>query len=299
MATLIAARGRRLPVIFHADGLALDERVEFEGQSPSSLAHRLLRDVEAEAVRRAVVVIQLNERGCQVLADRAGAGVERGKFRIVHNGRDVEQFRPASKLERLKIRRDLGIALDAPLVVYAGTLGPQYCPDEMLEIFSGIYERRANARFLVLTAFKDILEHALGRRPELRGAVFVKYVEISEVPCYVGSSDLALAIILPSFSRQAADAIKIGEYLLCGVPVVATDVGRASLITSEVGLLLHTMDQSELATVTDWFLDNVLPNRTSFSRKCRDVGLMHFSLESAVSAYAEAVAPIITRPDPH
>ena len=289
LATMRALRASSLPMVFDADGLPLDERVDFAGESPSSFVYRLLRDVEAQAIRRASKVLTRSETAVDVLLARAGAGTDRHKFHVVSNGRNATEFATKDDDFRRDMRHKLGIAEDAPLLVYAGSMGMQYCFDEMLFLFSHIHERQPNARLLVMTGSPEWV--ARQSRETYRGLAFA--TTIISVPAvvvsgYLACADLGLALRRPSFSMQGVAPIKLGEYLLCGLPVVATDgIGdTASIVTRDVGILIDkTISPAQLVEAANWFVDVVLPNRSDFRTRCRDAGVRYFSLEKTVGSY--------------
>src|SRR3954464_15930987 len=127
---MLALGKLRVPMAFDADGSRLDERVDFHGDSPNSLSQRYLRDVEAVWVRRAVFVLTRTSRGAQILQARAGAGTGAGKFQVVGNGRDAGKFRFLGAEDRTALKRQLGLPTDTPLLIYAGSIGAQYCVPE-------------------------------------------------------------------------------------------------------------------------------------------------------------------------
>jgi hypothetical protein len=89
---------------------------------------------------------------------------------------------------------------------------------------------------------------------------------------------------------QAASPIKLGEYLLCGLPVLATaDIGDTDAVTTDVCYLLRSMDEADLKTAAEWFTNTVLPNRAAYRVNSRTLGLKWFSLESSIDAYAKAL----------
>lgn len=289
LACLLALRSVRRPVVFDADGLPLDERVDFAGASPSAFAHRFLRDVEAEMVRRADRVLTRSERAAEILIARGGAGTAQDKFHVVGNGRDAEKFCPGDEASRRATRQALGIDAAAPLLVYAGSLGEQYCLEEMLQLFEAVKRRRADARLLILSGSPEIARSALSARPTLDAATVVKAVPAHEVPGYLACADLGLALRRQSFSMQAVAPIKVGEYLLCGLPVVATKgVGDTDAIGGDVGFLVERMDARELEGAAEWFCERVLTDRAGFAGRCRAVGCEGFSLEAGMGAYLEA-----------
>lgn len=289
LSCLIAARDPSTRFVFDADGLPLDERVDFAGLSASSVTYRLLRDVEAQAIRLADVVLTRSIKAVDILHARAGAGTVLGKFHVVTNGRDAEIFKPSDAEQSALTRRELGLSAGAPLLVYAGSLGAQYCMEEMLRVFALIRERRPDAHWLILTGSPEAVQPALSRHPQLQGNITTRKVSPQTVPQYLACADLGLALRQPSFSMQAVAPIKLGEYLLCGLPVLATaDIGDTDAITVEVGCLLRRMDEAALQAAANWFVDSVLPTREAYRASCRAAGLNRFSLEASASFYRNA-----------
>jgi len=290
LASLLAMRGMTCPMVFDADGLPLDERVDFAGQSPSSLVHRMLRDVEAQAVRRADLVLTRSAKAVDILHARAGAGTARDKFHVVINGRDTQRFKPADAAQCAQTRRELGFSVTTPLIVYAGSIGAQYCLEEMLRLFTMIRERRSDARLLILTSTPEVVQPAVDMHSKLQGHVTTLAVSSSDVPKYLGCADLGLALRQPSFSMQAVAPLKLGEYLLCGLPVLATaDIGDTGAISSDAGMLLKHMDDATLEDAANWFVNAVLANRERYRANTRAVGLSCFSLAASLESYQRAL----------
>ena len=289
LATLCALRKQAFPVVFDADGLPLDERVDFAGASPSGLVYRLLRDVEAEMVRRSNTVLTRSTKAAEILLARAGARTAPDNFKVVGNGRDASKFAPGTAAERSGTRRELGFYDDSPVLVYAGSLGEQYCMNEMLALFAAIKRRRADAKLLILSGTPDVARAALAGNPSLAADSSIRSVSPDEVPRYLACADLGLALRRPSFSMQAVAPIKVGEYLLCGLPVVATKgIGDTDVLGSEVAFLLEKMDATELECAAEWFCTNVFPARATSRDDCRSVGLQYFSLDASKAAYLSA-----------
>jgi glycosyltransferase involved in cell wall biosynthesis len=116
-------------------------------------------------------------------------------------------------------------------------------------------------------------------------------VGAAEVPRHLAAGDLGLALRQPTFSMQAVAPIKLGEYLLCGVPVLATrGIGDSeALVPDTVGRLLDTMTPASLDAAATWFVNDVLPARGRFRADCREQGQRCFGIEAMVDAYAEAI----------
>jgi hypothetical protein len=294
LATMLALRrgdAKTPRMIFDADGLPHDERVDFTGWSPDSLSYRVLRDIEAQSVRRADRVITRSETASQILLHRAGAGTSAKKFHVVTNGRNTELFKPMTAVDRQAGRKALGIGIDAPVLVYAGSIGAQYCMDDMLEIFARVRNANAGARFMFLTGSPDAAKaHIKAVAPALVDAMIIKRVAPAYIPDHLGLADVALSLRRPSFSMRAVFPIKIGEYLLCGLPVVATrkigDIDR--LAGADPICFVDDTGSAAIETGSDWILTKALPDRTKLGSQARALGVAQFGLDETVRSYAAA-----------
>lgn len=283
----LAAGGRKLrPLLFDSDGLAVDERVDVAGLPATGLTYRILRDVEAQAVRRAAFVLVRTQRAAEILFHRAGPPVTMDHFHVVTNGRDERIFQPFDADIRERVRRRLNVASGSPLLVYAGSLGPQYGMDAMRSLFTEVRRLRGDARFLVLTGNLDRAAVAFG---DLSESVIIMRVPPDEVPDFLAAADVGLAYRSPIFSMQGVAPIKLSEYLLCGLPVIGTAaVGDTSPILGQ-GLLLD--DESGTPSAARWLVEEVLPNRDRYRERARETGKAQFSLTRSVEEYGRALQP--------
>ena len=289
-ASLRAMQHISLPLVFDADGLPIDERVEFGGMSPFSLTCRFLRDIESLGLRKAKVVLTRTEKAAEILHARAGAGGFQDKFFRVTNGRDSDQFSIRGGKERTRVRSELGVSPDAPLMVYAGSLGRQYCLPEMFALFMNVLAYRSDARLLLLTGSPEMAVAEIDKHSELKEKVIVRTVDPDDVPFFLASADLGLGFRKPSFSMSGVAPIKLGEYLLCGVPVVATrGVGDTASITQDIGYLIQEHDSETLEKVAAWFVEEVLGDRDGFRARAREFGKANYSLQASVDSYRVAL----------
>jgi glycosyltransferase involved in cell wall biosynthesis len=289
---VMGRRDRVLPVLLDADGLPHDERVEFNGASPTGLAYHALRAIEAWSVRHASAVMVRTRRAAAILTERAGLEAADARFHCVANARDARLFSPPEPADREARRAELGVAPGEPLLVYAGSaLSGKYRGEAVLRMFRAVRQRRADAKLLLLMPDHAEAKALLARFPELAPHCRLRSASPDEVPPWIGAADLGLALIRATFSMQAVAAIKIGEYLLCGVPVLASSkVGDSDAqIGPEIGRLVGEPDEAALSAAADWFDKIVLPDREGFGERCRAAGVAHFSLDSAVQGYEDAL----------
>lgn len=284
----LAAGGPKLrPLLFDSDGLAVDERVDVAGLPATGLTYRILRDVEAQAVRRAASVLVRTQRAAEILFHRAGPPVTMDHFHVVTNGRDERIFQPFDADTRERVRRRLNVASGSPLLVYAGSLGPQYGVDAMRSLFGEVRRLRADARFLVLTGN---LDRAAVAFRDLSESVIIMRVPPDEVPGFLAAADVGLAYRSPIFSMQGVAPIKLSEYLLCGLPVIGTAaVGDTAAIVAQ-GLLLD--DESGTPSAARWLVEEVLPDQDRYRERARAAGRAQFSLTRSVEDYDRALQPL-------
>lgn len=286
-----ALTGRRL--FFDADGFKADERVEFGGWDPEGLPYRLFRDIEAQVAMRADAVMTRTRRAREILGDRVGSALEPERVHVIPNAKDTDEFHPGSESERGRIRRELGVGREAPLVIYVGSLGPHYYPGRLLKYFERVYARDGDARFVVLTGNREVIDARIGEVELPAEALTITRVAPEEVPRYVAAADLGVAFRQESFSQRGVCPIKVGEYLLCGTPVLSTtgvgDLDR-QLDAPGVGRLVDDLEPSTLDEAAAWLVEEVVPNRREYREGARHLGVEEFGMEQCVDRYRRAFA---------
>lgn len=284
---VLAAGGSKLrPIVFDADGLAADERVDVAGLSSLSITYRLLRDVEAQTVRLSTSVITRTRPSADILYHRAGPPVSMDAFTVVTNGRDEAVFHPSDAQTRAAVRSELNIDEAAPLLVYAGSVGPQYRMDAVKALFLEVQRLRSDARLLIMTGSPERVQPLFG---ELPGVVSMRAAP-GEVPRYLAAADAGLAYRSTIYSMLGVAPVKVSEYLLCGLPVIGTAaIGEMSAINEE-GLFFN--DESGSASGAEWLVREVLPRRDEFRARTRAAGQSQFSLARSISDYERALRPL-------
>jgi glycosyltransferase involved in cell wall biosynthesis len=274
-----------LNIVFDADGLAADERVDFGGLSPHSLTYRFLREIEGALLRRSDVVLTRTESARSILLARAGSALKPKNCHVVSNGVDAGPFTDALK-HFPKTTKELFT------LCYCGSIGAQYRLPEMLDIAKKIKTKIPEFQFRLFSQYQDVVQNALkdkGLHEE--NWINCKAVPSDKVPDELAQCDLGIALRKPSFSTQAILPIKLGEYLLAGLPVIGTTgVGNTDQL-SDFGVFRST-EADELEETLKWIVDEVLPNRALMREKSHAAGRKYFSLESTVDSYETALFSI-------
>lgn len=287
---VLAGGGSRLrPVLLDADGLEIDERVEFSGLSATGPVYRMMRDIEAQMVRKSTAIIVRTPATREVLLARAGPPADPAKYVIVANGRDGGAFHPSDEDSRRAVRSQLGIASDAPLIVYVGSFGPKYRTNAIGELAMEMRARRPDTRVLILSlAPEQVRSELFGRFPDLSDFATIVRSPPQDVARYLAAADVGTVFITETFSTRAVLPVKTGEYLLCGVPVVGTVATGDNAAAVDAGVFFD--DRRGPADAARWVVEEILPRREDYRQRARAVGVEHFSLERSLSDYREALA---------
>ena len=281
---------QRLPLVYDVDGLGIDEKVDSGSLSCNSLTYRLLKWYEKAAITAATSVIGRTAAACQIYQGYDGHP-EPGKYVVAVNGRDPQHFEPSTCIQRKAARRALGIDPACPVVVYSGSFGEKYCPSRMFRLFRAILEQRPDAKFLIMTGSPEAATNYVEQcQSDILGSVRIKTFSLQEVPLNLATADLGLCICQDTFSNQAVQATKLGEYLLCGLAVAGTpNVLPFGLLESVATHSVGAMSDDEIDMAASWFVENVLAQRDTIRDEARRLGTAHLTVDKTVSSYAMAI----------
>jgi glycosyltransferase involved in cell wall biosynthesis len=206
-----------------------------------------------------------------------GLGADIGRTSVIHNGVDVERFKPISDL-RERMREKLRLPQDAKVVLSVRRLVYKNGIDTLIE--SAVASLKSNAQLVFLivgtgpdsTAVRSRIDQ-LGISSKCRLAGFVSDAEL---PAYYNAADL---FVLPSKSGEGLPLVGL-EAMSCGLPVIATDVGGISeVMTKGLGKLVPPDSPSAMAkAILEFSQIDLVP----LGKKLRTVALEKFSWERNV-----------------
>lgn len=271
-------------VVFDADGLPLEERIDFSRLSRNSKQYRFLKNEEDKMLLRAEAVLTRSEDAVKIHLETVKYKKPE-KFSVVYNGRNTNFFKPNTS-EREKKRKELHIDIQTKVFVYCGSLGAQYGWDEMISIFRKYHEKNQKALFLILTGNIAFANERIPK--DLKEFVMVKTVPFAEVPNYLSVADLAFAIREPKLSMRAIAPIKLGEYLLMGIPTIASvGIGDTEQILYGIpNCFLFDHKNSFRVGQAIEFIEGL--SKTNFD-EIRYYALHYFSIEKSAKSYCNAL----------
>jgi hypothetical protein len=273
-----------LRIIFDADGFPLQERIDFAGLSSGSLQYRFLKNQETRLLRQADAVLTRSKRAIEIHLQNH-PGLDLSKFFKVSNGRNPDIFKIDEK-SRTRLRSELKYSERDVIWVYTGSLGPAYAWEHLLEIFRYFISQEEPVKLLILTRNSPYLND---RIPEdLIPRIQIFDVGYEKIPEYLNAGDLGINLRVPAPSLAGLFPIKLGEYLLTGLPVfTAIQIGDTPEWTEKRKEMIG-VDLSRVDFAKDTYLawkDIGHPNRMEI----RDWALQEFSLENSIKDYLAAL----------
>jgi hypothetical protein len=275
---------RNFKVVFDADGLPLEERVDFSGLSRKSKQYQIFKNEEIKMLKRADAILTRTDAAVKMHSNTL-ENKNSDKFSVVLNGRNTVFFKP-NLFEREKMREELNISSHAKVLVYCGSLGPQYGWEEMMAVFNAYHEKNPSALFLILTGNGAFANEKIPN--EMKPSIRVKTVRFATIPNYLSVADVAFAIRKPAFSMQGVAPIKLGEYLLMGIPTIASaGIGDTEQILNAVPncFLYHHQSPSRVDEAVA-FIES--QGNTNFE-EIRKFAIPFFSIEKSVTSYCNAL----------
>ncbi|MCL6596316.1 MAG: glycosyltransferase [Firmicutes bacterium] len=169
-------------------------------------------------------------------------GYPQDQFICIHNG--IEPLRPQSPQECARLRQDLGIAPEAPLLLTVARMTPQKGYDVLLAAVPEVLRRQPNAHFAWVGEGPE--RETLSAQARELGVDFAVHFlgHRDDVPSLMSAADL---LVLPS--RFEGHPLVALEALSLGLPVVGTRVcGMEEAIAhGETGLLVEPEQPTALA----------------------------------------------------
>jgi glycosyltransferase involved in cell wall biosynthesis len=207
-------------------------------------------------------------------------GFSEAKVSVIPNGIDTAVYRPAENDERRRLRAELGLPVDSPLITYVGRFEPGKGLETLFTAWSTV-EKSSGSRSACLlllgkgSLLKDLRKSAAGNEQ----IIFPGWQQ--DTARYLRASDI---FVLPSYGEGMPNALI--EAMACGLPCIASDIGGISELIrqGENGILLAPGNSSELAAAITSLL-----HEKSFAlqlgRCARDTMTKRYSIDIICSEY--------------
>jgi len=204
-------------------------------------------------------------------------------------GADLDTFAP----RRLSEDEIAGLGLERPVVLYQGQLEHSSFAEEFVACAAKVRARVPNVSFVVVGGGVR-LARLMDRAAALRVPVkFTGYISHRKVADYINAADVCVATFGADELTRCKSPLKIAEYLACGKPIVATEVGDVARMAGDAALYAKPGDTDALAgRVVELLRDEGL--RLSLGRAARQRAEARFNWKMTtgqiIRAYKRAIA---------
>ncbi len=206
----------------------------------------------------------------------------------IPNGFDLREFGPDSAA-RLSLRKELGIAGDAPVIGMAARFDPQKDHHNFIRAAGRLHAMIPGVHFLLcgrgvthgnpeLTEW--IAEEGIQAHCHLLG-------ERRDMPRLFSAMDIAT-----SSSVSEAFPLSVGEAMACGTPCVVTDVGDSALMVGETGRVVAPRNPGALAEAWHKLIEAGSEIRRRLGMAARRRVQQHFALPVVVERYQAIYAQL-------
>jgi glycosyltransferase involved in cell wall biosynthesis len=217
------------------------------------------------------------------LEEHVRIGYAASKMEVLPNGFDMSRFRPAPEM-RAKVRSEIGVAPDAPLLAMIGRFDIQKGHRVLVDAAALLRKKRPDVHYLLAGADVDIGNTALASWLDEHGLrdSFTLLGERDDIPRLLAAVD---ALVLPSLSE--AFPLVVGEAMAVGVPCIASDVGDTRFLIGDTGLVVPPGDPEVLANAIDEFLSRPESDRQSCGVRARQRVLDNFEISRIIARYED------------
>jgi glycosyltransferase involved in cell wall biosynthesis len=204
---------------FDADGF-----IE-KGGLKKALGHGL-NQVEGPLIRAAAKVVCLTEKAASVLAEWYFADDPKalGRFQVVPCCADFSLFDPSrvSEADLARARAIAGVSPGDFVLLYLGSLGPDYLLDRMMALFVQLLKERSTARFVFLSNNgEELVQSVVAAHGVSSERITFASVDRDEVPAFLALAHASVIFIRADISKAGCSPTKLAELFACGVPVIA------------------------------------------------------------------------------
>ncbi len=228
----------RLPLVLEVNAPLLQEAARYRTLSD----YKLAAQIEAAQFKAAYAISVVSRPLWEYVVQRGALA------RCVHvlpNGVNPQQFHPAVRGGAVRSR----YGLDGRIVVgFAGRARPWHDLPTLLQAVAQLYQGDPRYHLLLVGQMPDDLPQQLDSLGLANAFTATGPVSHNEIPNHLAAMDVAVSTHLP-LTDFYFSPLKLYEYLACGVPTVAADIGQpATLIKEgEMGFLYQPGNAASLA----------------------------------------------------
>ena len=211
-------------------------------------------------------------------------GYNSSKMVVIPNGYDTNLLFP-DKAKRKKLRNELGVATDIPVLGMVARYHPQKGHSVLLNALGILRDRGGRFKCVLVGPGMNVDNKELcAIIDDLKLSDFLSLMdERADVSLVMNGLDLhVLSSLCEAFPNVVAEA------MACGTPCVVTDVGDAAFIVGPSGWVVPASDSQSLANAIESALDEMReqPERWKQRQSAASTRILeNYSLESMIAKF--------------
>lgn len=256
----------------------------------AKLVFRRLKQLEGPMVRSSDKVVCLTERARNVLSDWYLKDVAQAHshFQVIPCCADFEHFDPKSvSAEALaQARNKARLQFGDFVLLYLGSLGPDYLLPQMIALFRQVLSIKPDARFLfVSNNGQELVAAECSKQcipPE-----YIRFISADRgvITSLISLADLSVVFIRADVSKAGCSPTKLAELFACNVPVIANagvgDMDSIIDLHRNGSVIVQDFSDESLLTAIKQVLRAKESKQVSIRENSRE-----FALDEGVARYA-------------
>ncbi len=209
--------------------------------------------------------------------------IDEKKIHVIYNGIDTEKFRPPSSIERAQARREVGLAPDAPTLVFLGAGFERKGVHHLLQALA----LSSHVQLMVVGGDKHLkryqkLAHALG----VHERVIFAGPQKDPLP-YLWAAD---GMVFPTLYDPCPNAVLEG--MACGLGIITTPhCGAMELLNETAGMSVSPWDHLGMAKAMELFCNPEFARKAGqAARGCIEVLTLKAMGDELLKLYQSLVA---------
>lgn len=265
--------------------------VDFGIWKKSSLKYKVLSRLEQLAGKRSDYLLT----GTRFMAeDLAKSGSKARIYRAPSAVDDTVFKHIPSARQRIRERLKLGSRI---AVMYAGKFGGIYYEREIPLFFKALSEISDDYYFIVLSPSDHIQVKSLFDGAGLSPDKY--YLEMAngaaEMAEWNSAADIGLTAIPPLPHQRYRSPVKVGEYLMCGLPIITcSGVSEDDEVTlkHKVGVVVPALMPEFAATTHARIAELMAEERGALRNRCREAGIAYRGRKPVIQCFEKIMGEV-------
>jgi hypothetical protein len=222
----------------------------------------------------------------------------KGKFFKIPSVANSQKFL-FNQTVRDETRKELGLRPEQWTIFYPGKFGSLYYRTETALMYRFLRELEPRLHFLIVTPHTDSEVHSIFSEAGLpRDSYTISHSEYPGIHRFYFAADFAIIAVPPGPSKKFVSNIKVGEYLLAGLPYLITrGVSEDYLFAEEndVGVVVDDFNEHEIKAAWPKIQRYLQMDPHERRLHCREKGLEYRGFETLNPRFRQAVSILVSK----